>query len=879
MDLAKYTDLIEGRRTIKEFSRDEMIEIIALMEEMEKREDHSGHHKMYVPGTMYGIDMLPKHREFFKATKMYKEILLLGGNRCLLEGTLVATPKGPVAIESLVAGDTVFDCYGNPTKVTATWDNGTADVVKMTNRGKEWLVCTPNHELDCQESRRTKRRLRLRADSIINETQVRRVRVKSNLGDVSYPYAYSLGALLGDGCGTEGTSRKLVISSIDDQIPSRVAKELSCEFSKQPSANYSWNLSTGPFDLYSKWAENRKAHEKLIDLDEIKKWNRVSLLNFVAGLIDTDGSLSEGRDGLTLALTSQSLSIIEGFKYAMLALWQEPVSVSKDTRDKYVNGPCYSAVVRNPHSIKYICEELIDYVTLRRKATVREDFTIGKRSYLDKVALLISETSRGRVYDITVEHPEHFFLLANGLSVSNSGKTMAGAEIVAVLTTGQYPDWWEGVYYDCPISAWAVGQTGQTTRDIIQKTLLGPIGQWGTGLIPKNCIGKTVALQGTPNAVDSVQILHTSGKWSDLGFKSYKQDVMSFVGTKKELVWLDEPSPADIDNECLIRTTITQNPKEGPTGGRMIRTLTPKLGLTRALADFLSDCELLAGTESLPGLDVAKALIDKERITAEDSPIASAKKKHHRAAISIGWEDVPWLDEETKRTTLESTPPHLRDAVSKGIPSIGMGAVYPIPLEQVLLKPSDVPVIMPHWHRSYGLDVGSRVTAAIFIAHDRDNDIVYVTGEHYVRDQPKEVHAARINDYAKGWMPGFIDPASNQTSQTDGKNLMMEYRRLGLKVQNADNAKNEGIQRVWSRLSQGKLKFFPNTPNLQNEYLLYRYDENESNPKPVKNADHALDALRYAIMALKGAEIRPLHNEVIIRPHIGGPSKKRRYNV
>ena len=35
-----------------------------------------------------------------------------------------------------------------------------------------------------------------------------------------------------------------------------------------------------------------------------------------------------------------------------------------------------------------------------------------------------------------------------------------------------------------------------------------------------------------------------------------------------------------------------------------------------------------------------------------------------------GWDDVPHLEERTKTELLESTPPHLRDARSKGIPSL-----------------------------------------------------------------------------------------------------------------------------------------------------------------------------------------------------------------
>lgn len=251
-------------------------------------------------------------------------------------------------------------------------------------------------------------------------------------------------------------------------------------------------------------------------------------------------------------------------------------------------------------------------------------------------------------------------------------------------------------------------------------------------------------------------------------------------------------------------------------------------------------------------------------------------KIHHRAAVSIGWDDVPWLDQKTKDEILASTPLHLRETVSRGVPSIGFGAVYPVPLEQVLVKPEEMVPIPAFWRRMYGLDVGG-TTAAIFIAHDPDNDIVYVTGEYYGEQQPKEVHAAAIRRVAHDWMPGVIDPASSQTSQTDATKLLVEYRRMGLKLQLADNSKNAGIQEVWSRLAQGKLKFWPNTPKLQNEYILYHYDNNIANPQPVKQHDHALDALRYAIMGLRYAKPQQVMSNTVLggRPTAQG----KRYNV
>ena len=59
-----------------------------------------------------------------------------------------------------------------------------------------------------------------------------------------------------------------------------------------------------------------------------------------------------------------------------------------------------------------------------------------------------------------------------------------------------------------------------------------------------------------------------------------------------------------------------------------------------------------------------------------------------RAVIMAGWDDVPHLSEEAKMDLLKSMPPHQRDARSKGVPSLGAGAIYPVSQSRYLLKKS-----------------------------------------------------------------------------------------------------------------------------------------------------------------------------------------------
>lgn len=248
--------------------------------------------------------------------------------------------------------------------------------------------------------------------------------------------------------------------------------------------------------------------------------------------------------------------------------------------------------------------ELIDqYEKLEDVSGVRKYFKADGPYSIDKLP------KHKAAFDATSDYRETLMLGGN-----RCGKTTLGGYITAVCATGLYPEGWEGIEYAGPTSNWAVGKTGQTTRDTVQEALMGPIGAWGTGLIPRDCIMRTTARQGIPNALDTVEILHApTGGISTIGFKSYDQKQAAFFGTAKNVIWLDEPCPDSVYNECLIRTMILkQDPVRGPRGGRIIHTITPKEGLTPLLAQFLASCDLLAGADRIKGLEAMMKMAELE---------------------------------------------------------------------------------------------------------------------------------------------------------------------------------------------------------------------------------------------------------------------------
>lgn len=178
---------------------------------------------------------------------------------------------------------------------------------------------------------------------------------------------------------------------------------------------------------------------------------------------------------------------------------------------------------------------------------------------------------------------ERIFMAGNRV-----GKSIAGGYEMACHLTGHYPHWWEGRRFLTATDCWAAGDTGQTTRDIVQATMLGDNADWGTGMIAKDAIIDVRMRPGGGGAVDLVRVRHASGGISKLGFKSYDQKRRAFQGTKKHAIWLDEEPPLEVYGECLMRTAKTGD----FPGGIVYVTFTPLMGITPFVQEFLDATEL-----------------------------------------------------------------------------------------------------------------------------------------------------------------------------------------------------------------------------------------------------------------------------------------------
>ena len=443
------------------------------------------------------------------------------------------------------------------------------------------------------------------------------------------------------------------------------------------------------------------------------------------------------------------------------------------------------------------------------------------------------ETKFFRWFENREGYHKHLSFLSDGkfyrqrvfLAGNRTGKSETGAYETTCHLTGLYPDFWEGKRFDHATNGWVVSKTSATGKETTQVALLGPLGEWGTGMLPKEFIihvGKSTA-----STADYVQVKHVSGGISTAYFKTNDAGRTAFEGTAKDFIAIDEECDEDVYMECLMRTMTTN--------GIIYNTFTPLRGLSPLVMTFLQDGNIETPKEGI-------------------------------SVTTCSWDDAPHLDEATKVEMLSRLPPWQRMSRSKGIPSLGSGVIYAVDPEDYTIDPFEIPA---NWLRFAGMDVGWKRTAAAFFAINPEDNTLYIIGEHYRGEAEPVIHAEAIKTHGK--VPIAIDSAAHGRSQIDGEQLFKLYEELGLELHNADKAIETGLSTVWSMLSFGKLKIFKNCTNLLSEMKTYRRDDKG---KIVKSNDHLCDAMRYGVMTRDIA--RTLQPKKVIDPRDFGFNRHTR---
>lgn len=424
---------------------------------------------------------------------------------------------------------------------------------------------------------------------------------------------------------------------------------------------------------------------------------------------------------------------------------------------------------------------------------------------------------------------ERLFLAGN-----RTGKTFCGGVETAIHLTGQYPAWWTGHRFTQPIICWVASENYEVTRNVLQQNLLGGYSRHDglvNGLILPELILKKAMLAGVNGAVAYAHILHNSGGVSTVYFKSYKQGREKFQGARCDFIHLDEEPPKDIYTECVMRLANV----DGRGQGRLILTMTPLKGYTEMMAYFL-EFKSQSKEEKVSSF---KELMEEEEVVRTSPEVTI----HGKFYIQATWNDNPHLAEEDREQLRARLKPHELEAREKGIPCVGSGLIYQVAESEFLVDAFEIP---QHWPCVFGMDVGFFApTAVVFLAIDRDHDMIYIYKEYSVSERTAAQHASTLFMMGCNWIPGVCDPAVNQGSQRDGERLLEDYAKAGLPLNKSRYAKELAVDAVLERIRTGRFRVFNTCRKFMEEWRSYARDDKG---KIMKGRDHLMNALEFAIL-------------------------------
>ena len=409
---------------------------------------------------------------------------------------------------------------------------------------------------------------------------------------------------------------------------------------------------------------------------------------------------------------------------------------------------------------------------------------------------------------------------------NQSGKTTVGSAYCAYHLTGEYPSWYKGIRYDRPVTVWVAGESSTRVRDTLQEKLFGPLGEWGTGLIPKEClVGDPIRKSGIPGAIDIARIKHKSGENSTIQFFSYDQGREKFQGSSVNFVWCDEEPPEDIFTEAKMRTIATS--------GYVFLTFTPLRGVTPLCDEMINNKDGIYGVHYLT------------------------------------WDDVTHLSEEDKKIQMAGLGPHEIESRKFGKPTVGTGKVYQFDESEYVVPDFEV---NPNWKIIGGLDVGiAHPTCAVVMAVDTQSNTGYIYSEYKKSGETSIYHAYRLRD----WECKFaIDPNSRQRSIATGDSPFKLYQDiLGEdRLLIADNRVNYGISYIRTKIASEQLFIFESCVETLKEMRLYRF---KPNGDILKQDDDLMDAFRYCVTSWDKVHFRNRISEKHLVNYEWKPINKR----
>ncbi len=432
------------------------------------------------------------------------------------------------------------------------------------------------------------------------------------------------------------------------------------------------------------------------------------------------------------------------------------------------------------------------------------------------------------------------------MAANKVGKTFCGCFEDACHLTGRYPDWWTGYRFGGPIQLMCATHSNEMTRDNLQAELFGdPLDEeaYGTGTIPKNCLGRAVGKTGVQAAYDSVLVRHeTDGKfdgWSRCSLRAYEQGEKKFQAKGYHVIHFDEEPPEGIFSQAKRAMTVTR--------GLIMLTFTAEYGVTEIVDGFMN--------ERRKGQALVTATqFDADHIMEDDD---------YRELLQGSYKE----QEYDKRVL--------------GKPEMGTGIIFPIPDERLSYEPGELGEIPQYWPRIAAIDLGyDHPFAAVWMAWDRDTDTIYLYDCFKERGMLLPVMADVMKRHSS-WIPVAWPHDVAEHDRQSGKRIADTFREdyqinmlpepftnppgPGEDEGEGGRGVETGLWNMHAAMEEGRFRVAKHLKDWFREKGLYHRKDG----KVVRKFDDLMSASRYAYQSLRFADVQPVTTQRRVKRAVG----------
>lgn len=419
-----------------------------------------------------------------------------GGFLCFAGETLVRMADGSTKrIDQIMPGDWVLgankDGQTMPVQVLNRWDNGYQSAVQYdfsinSQRGVSFsVIATPGHEVLAAADAYYRSRFRKsNPQSQVSNGALLKVQLghckrrKHRLylngpavewgGQRAEPFAWLYGFCLGDGCNSSGKANFATADSDVLQTVSNIVEPFGLQVRPARTTRSDFEYAIRAFRLGEPWRLNvfstrlrqlghlgKTAEHKFIH-EEVWSWDKESICQMLSGLFEADGCVSlTASNTITISLTMgaarvvkmahELLSVVLGVHSTQPKKFKPGKTASRPSAKMpaipQARIPMWSISITGYENVSRFVSQLpARGVKLKLAHRLLTELGYPRKFPVTASVRLEQPLGECPVFDLEVDHPDHMYVLACGLVVSNSKLLQqAGHRIVVTADDDDRP--------------------------------------------------------------------------------------------------------------------------------------------------------------------------------------------------------------------------------------------------------------------------------------------------------------------------------------------------------------------------------------------------------------------------------------------------------